>query len=140
MKDLITLSSELLAADQAGILFGKNHKHDPNFVSSNSDGEYITVVSFLTSGSLNSIYSNLQDFEVSVFQHPNHINPMYIIRDIDLQRYGINDVGYLTSSGSIDYYSPRDTLIFVPGSEIGWHVYPINASELENYNYLGDCS
>lgn len=143
MEDLDTLSSELLAADQAGTLFGRNrrydHKHDPNFVNINSDVGYNTVVSFLTSGSLKSIYSNLQNFRVSAFQHPKHINPMYIIRDIDLRHYGINDVGYLASSGSIDYSSPRDTLAFVSGS-YGWHVYSINASELETYTYLGDCS
>jgi hypothetical protein len=126
-------TSQVIAAAKGGSLV--TGKHDPSRASV-PEPTFRTVLTPAASSSLMSELS-AGNVVVTEYQSAKYPNPQYVV---ELTSAGVSPVGLGIPSGSAIPTSQCDRLVFVSGSQQGWHVYADDQARLNNQVASGSLS
>jgi hypothetical protein len=126
--DRNALTGSWVEAAQSGSLL--TAKHDPNNLSI-TFASYRTVLDHAVSASLESFISS-GAYDITKYEDARYPNGAGYFEVTPKQGSGFTVVGSAVPSGSVTPTGSLDRLVFVSGSNLGWHVYAENSAQISS--------
>ena len=124
--DRNALTGSWVEAAQSGSLL--TAKHDPNNLSI-TFARYRTVLDHAVSASLESFISS-GEYDITTYEDARYPNGAGYFEVTPKPASGFTVVGSAVPSGSVTPTGSLDRLVFVSGSQQGWHVYAESSAQI----------